>query len=33
MTVLGATRVVPEDLGRTFDKMREALETVSGGRD
>ena len=33
MTVLGATRVVPEDLGRTFDKMREALESVCGGHD
>ena len=31
MTVIGDTRVVPEDLGRTFDRMQEALESVAGG--
>jgi ATP adenylyltransferase len=25
MTVIAGTRVVPEDLGRTFDRMRDAL--------
>jgi ATP adenylyltransferase len=31
MTVVGATRVVPEDLGRTLERMREALLRSSGG--
>jgi hypothetical protein len=26
MTVVGGTRVLPEDLGRTFEKMTAALE-------
>jgi ATP adenylyltransferase len=30
MTVVGGTRVVPEDLERTYDKMRHALEAGSG---
>jgi len=33
MTVIGGTRVVPEDLGRTFDRMRDALERVRRGRE
>lgn len=31
MTVVGGTRVVPEDLGRTFERMRDALARVGGG--
>jgi ATP adenylyltransferase len=30
MTVVGGTRVVPEDLGRTWERMRRALEAGSG---
>jgi ATP adenylyltransferase len=30
MTVVGGTRVVPEDLGRTYEKMHRALEAGSG---
>lgn len=30
MTVVGGTRVVPEDLDRTYEKMRRALEVESG---
>ncbi len=30
MTVVGGTRVVPEDLDTTFDRMRAALESVRG---
>jgi len=28
MTVIGGTRVIPEDIGRTFERMCSALETV-----
>ena len=28
MTVIGETRVIPEDIGRTFERMCSALETV-----
>ena len=30
MTVVGGTRVVPEDLDRTYEKMRRVLEAESG---
>ena len=33
MTVIGGTRVVPEDLGRTFDRMRDALANLARGRE
>jgi ATP adenylyltransferase len=33
MTVIGGTRVVPEDLDRTFDRMRDALELIGRGRE
>ncbi len=33
MTVIGGTRVVPEDLGRTFDRMRDALAQGARGRE
>lgn len=29
MTVVGDTRVIPEDIGRTFERMSEALKSVS----
>ena len=29
MTVVGDTRVIPEDIGRTFDRMSEALQSIS----
>ena len=31
MTVIGATRVIPEDIGRTFERMCSALDTVRCG--
>jgi len=31
MTVVGGTRVIPEDIGRTFERMCGALETVRRG--
>ena len=33
MTVIGGTRVVPEDLNRTFDRMRGVLEQAARGRE
>lgn len=33
MTVIGGTRVVPEDLDRTFDRMRDALDHIARGRE
>jgi ATP adenylyltransferase len=32
MTVIGSTRVVPEDLGSTFERMRNALAQRGEGR-
>lgn len=31
MTVIGATRVIPEDIDRTFERMCGALKSVRGG--
>jgi ATP adenylyltransferase len=31
MTVVGGTRVIPEDIGRTYERMCSALETVRCG--
>ncbi len=31
MTVIGATRVIPEDIGRTYERMHSALNTVRSG--
>jgi ATP adenylyltransferase len=31
MTVVGGTRVLPEDLGRSYDRMRQALAGGNGG--
>lgn len=33
MTVIGGTRVIPEDIGRTFDRMQDALKTVRRGEE
>ncbi len=33
MTVIGGTRVVPEDLDRTFDRMRDTLDHIARGRE
>ena len=32
MTVIGGTRVVPEDLDRTFERMRDTLDHMARGR-
>jgi len=32
MTVIGGTRVVPEDLDRTFERMRETLDRMARGQ-
>jgi ATP adenylyltransferase len=33
MTVIGGTRVVPEDLDRTFERMRETLDRIARGQE